>query len=475
MDISRVNSQVTIIGAGITGLATAHFLAGRGVDSIVLEKDTRAGGTIRTERIDGFLVELGPTSGLDTSPVLHELFESVGVEDAVEYANERAKNRYIVRGGRLNNLPMNPVAFFRTPLFSASSKLRLLKEPFVPPSDPCGDPSLAEFVRRRLGDEFLDYAVNPFVAGVYAGDPEELSARSGFPKLWELEQTYGSFIKGAILGARARRARRTRSKQSARLFSFRSGMQQVVDALSHALSGAVVTGAAVEVIEKTASGFAVTTRVRGRSVRHESTALVLAVPAHAYDRLNFCFDFPLRRQLDGIVYPPVAVVFFGYDSNPARIRFDGFGFLIPKKENRRILGTIWNSAIFPGRAPAGGVALTTFVGGSRQPEQALAGDGELVETVKSELKDLMGIERSPDAVVIARWEKAIPQYRIGHSAAVESIERFERECPGIYVAGNFRGGISVADCIQNAKSMSERIASDLRSRSRELCDAPGRV
>jgi oxygen-dependent protoporphyrinogen oxidase len=471
--IDRAQTEVIVVGAGITGLSTAHFLGLRGVDSIVLEKHDRSGGTIRTEKTNGFLVELGPTSGLDTSPVLHELFASVGVESSLEHAGDAARNRYVVRGGRLNNLPMNPLAFARSRLFSTTGKLGLLREPFVPPSDPTGDPSLAEFVRRRLGRDFLDYAVDPFVSGVYAGNPEELSARSAFPKLWELEQTYGSLIKGAIKGSRERRARMTTSKRDARLFSFRSGMQQLTDALSR--SGAIVTDAALETIERMPSGFAVTARVGGRSIRYESAEVVLAVPAYAYDRLNFAFDFPLRRHLQTIVYPPVAVVFFGYEGTPARLPLDGFGFLVPRKENRRILGTIWNSTIFSGRAPAGGTALTTFVGGSRQPETALLQEAALVRTVEEELRDLMGIDRRPDSVVVARWERAIPQYRVGHAKIVEAIARFERECPGLYIAGNFRGGISLADCIENAKTLSDRIAASVSRRSQETCDATGRV
>jgi oxygen-dependent protoporphyrinogen oxidase len=460
-------ADVVILGAGITGLSAARFLEDKGIASVILEKDTRPGGTIRTDRVDGFLVESGPNSALDTSPFLHELFGLAGVEASLEYANGQSNNRYILRDGRLNNLPMNPVAFVKTPLFSASSKLRLLKEPFVAPSDPDEDVTLAEFVRRRLGEEFLDYAINPFVAGVYAGNPEDLSVRSGFPKLWELEQKYGSLIKGAVWGARERRKRKTVSKQNARLFSFRGGMQEMVDALSRRGGGRIVTGTTVETIEKTRGGFAVTARANGAPERYECRALVLAVPAHAYGGLSFDFDFPLRAQFDKIVYPPVAVVFFGYRANPARIPLDGFGFLIPKKENRAILGTIWSSTIFPGRAPEGGVALTTFAGGSRQPEKALVPEGELVESVRGELRDLMGIDAKPDTVVVARWDKAIPQYRVGHARIIESIERFERECPGLYIGGNFRGGISVSDCIQSAKTLCERIAADLSNGDEE--------
>ncbi len=462
-----LSTDVIVIGAGITGLATAHFLERKGVSTRVLEKETRVGGTIRTDHMDGFMVENGPNNALDVSPVLHELFESAGLEATLEYANDKSQNRYIVRGGKLINLPMSPLAFLKTPLFSVSAKLRLLKEPFIAASDPTIDESLADFVRRRIGDEFLDYAINPFVAGVYAGDPDSLSVRSGFPKLLEIEQKYGSLIKGTIMGAKERKKQKETSKQNARLFSFSSGMQTMTDALAAARAETIHTGIHIESIEKDNDGFAVTVRLNGGSKRFKAGKIIMAVPAHAYGELNFMFDFPLRGQLERIYYPPVAEVFFGYRSNPSPTPLDGFGFLVPKKENRQILGTIWSSTLFPGRAPAGGVALTTFVGGSRQPENALLDDGRLADIVRNDIRDLMGIDTAPDTVTVARWDKAIPQYRVGHQTIIDAIERFEQDCPGLYVTGNFRGGISVADCITGAKTMSERVASDISNKTLE--------
>ncbi|UCG51151.1 MAG: protoporphyrinogen oxidase, partial [Candidatus Latescibacterota bacterium] len=375
--------------------------------------------------------------------------------------NDRSKNRYIVRNGRLVNLPMSPLAFLKTPLFSTSSKFRLLREPFIRPADPNIEETLADFVRRRLGEEFLDYAINPFVAGVYAGDPEELSLASSFPKLHELEREYGSLIKGAIKGARARKKRGSVSKQTARLFSFKNGMQQLVDALTALHSESTYTDVRIDAIQKEESDYVIRTRFGGESASFRSRGIVLAVPTHAYDELRFEFDVPIREEISKIVYPPVAVVFFGYRDNPASIPLDGFGFLVPKKERREIPGTIWNSTIFPGRAPTGGTALTTFVGGTRQPENVALPDDRLVETVGKDLRALMGIDRTPDTIVIRRWEKAIPQYRMDHRKIVDAIEAFERRCPGLYVTGNFRGGISVSDCITQADAVAKRVASEL--------------
>lgn len=458
-----IKTDAAIIGGGISGLAAAHFLRRQGNRVSVVEKSPAIGGAIRSERIEGFLVEYGPNSTLDTTPILHELFTQLGIENSLEYANGQAQNRYIVRNGRLNALPTSPPAFLKSKLFSASAKLRLLKEPFVRPAPADGDESLADFVRRRLGQEFLDYAINPFVAGVYAGKPETLSVRSAFPKLHQLEQEYGSLIKGAILGAKKRRRSAETSRNKARLLSFTEGLQTLVNALREALPGSIYTGSEVARIGRTGEGFSVEFRSRGQSYQLISDVLLLTIPAHAYPALKFDFEFPLGGDFQSIYYPPVAMVYFGYREAPAGVPLDGFGFLVPEKEQRGILGTIWSSTIFSNRAPRGGAALTTFVGGSRQPENALLPEAQLVELVRGDLRELMGIREKPHLMVARKWEQAIPQYRLGHRRIMEKIARFEEVTPGIFISGNFREGISVADCIKQAHGMGERIHRHLQS------------
>ncbi len=458
-EMKNVTCDALIIGAGISGLATAFNLQQKGLNVRVIEKADRPGGSIRTEFVDGFLVEHGPNSTLDTSPDIHELFRALGIEAQMEYANERANNRYIVRNGRLNALPMSPPRFLATPLFSLSAKLRLFKEPFIAASDPNMEESLAQFVTRRLGQEFLDYAINPFVAGVYAGSPEELSVRAGFPKLYALEQNHGSLIKGAIKSARERKRLAKQgetSKQNAKLFSFPKGMQTIITALTGKLGDHAHLSTRIEAIRQTAAGYEVQAVQNGQAVVFSAPKLIFAIPTHAYDQLKFEFDFPLRDRLKAIQYPPVTMAFFGYKSNPAAIPLDGFGFLVPKKENKQILGTIWSSTIFANRAPTGGIALTTFVGGSRQPENALLPQDQLVELVLHDLRDLMGITARPDALVTRCWERAIPQYNLGHLDLINAVETFEKTHPGLYFSGNFRGGISVGDCIKQAKLLSQK-------------------
>lgn len=430
----------------------------------ILEGADRAGGTIRTVHRNGFLIECGPNSILDTSSPLRQLICDLRLTDSLEWISDVADKRYVVRGAELRALPMSPPAFLKSNLFSWRAKLRLLKEPFVSRAPADAEETLADFVRRRLGREFLDYAIDPFVAGTFAGRPEDLSVSSAFPRLYNLEQEYGSLIKGAIKKRRENRAVQTGPGN--RLFSFREGLQTLVDALVADAGDSLHLGRAVRSVRRTDSGFEVTSPSAQGEVTARGRALLFTIPAHTYGQVEFEFPFALSAALDSIYYPPVTVVFLGYRTPPAACReLDGFGFLVPRCEQRRILGTIWSSVTFTGRAPEGGLALTTFVGGSRQPDIATLPDDELLEMVFGELEGLMGLRGSPEEVVISRWPLAIPQYRVGHGRLVAGVEAFEGKHPGLFLGGNFRGGISMADCFTQADAMSDRVADALRSPS----------
>ena len=457
----RITSDVAVVGAGISGLATAHFLASKGLNCLLIEKGDRAGGNIRTTRTGGFLVEHGPNSMQSTTPLLDQLCAELGLEEAIVYPGANGKNRYIVRDHTLHALPTSPAALIKSKLFSGRAKLRLLKEPFVPPAPAEAEENLAAFTRRRLGEEFLDYAIDPFVAGVYAGLPEELSVRSGFPRLHRLEQRYGSLIKGAILGARERR--RAHPGQNISLFSFAGGMQTLVDALATPRREALQTGTRVRAIRKRAGGFALELEAPTGHRQLLVRKVVLTIPAYAYEELEFDFDFEPGAILRQLYYPPVTLVFFGYRKAPGGHPLDGFGFLVPRLEKRQILGTVWNSSLFAGRTPQGGVALSTFVGGSRQPENAGWSDTHLSAAVHRDLRDLLDIREKPDEVLIQRWPRAIPQYRPGHQQFVDTLAACEKRHPGLYLAGNFRSGISVGDCIEQAHALSARVAAELKN------------
>ena len=448
-----------IIGAGISGLACSFLLQKRGQRVLLLEKAPRFGGAIRSAREDDWLIEAGPNSTLETNPMLTALIRDAGVEEQKQYASDASKNRYILRDGALTPLPMTPSAFFATKLFSWKAKLGLFIEPFIAASKPDAQESVAEFVKRRLGQEFLDYAINPFVAGVYAGDPEQLSVRAAFPKLFELEQKYGSLIKGQIKGAKERKKSSEESKQSARMFSFVDGMQTFTDALSAAIKD---KHHSVDVRSLTKTGeeetrFRVQYALEGTEHAAEARSVIVATPAAAAGALSKDVAPDLASVLDAIPYPPVAEVITGFTPTDGMRALDGFGFLIPKVEKRRILGTIFSSTIFRSRAPEGRVHLTTFIGGMRQPEEALRSDDEIAQTALAEQHALLGTPMTPDFIHVTSWKHAIPQYVHGHLERMAAIDRVEEVHPGLYYCANYRGGISVGDCVKSAHGVVDRI------------------
>jgi protoporphyrinogen/coproporphyrinogen III oxidase len=448
--------RVAIVGAGISGLSTAFWLKRAGLDVRVVERASWAGGTMRTVRDRGWLVETGPNSALETTPLFDEMIEALGIREEKLYADPSSERRYIVRNGTLHALPMSPGAFFGTRLWTIGGKFRLIAEPFIGRAE--REESIAEFVARRLGREFLDYAINPFVAGVYAGNPENLSVRAAFPKLYALEEKYGGLVRGMVLGARERKKRAEKAKDRAKMFAFAGGMQTFPLALARDLGRAVTLGAAVtEVRTARARGYTVRFRHRGRTSSINADAVVISAPAHASAEIVAPIAPGLGPLLRSIDYPPVAEVFLGFRKQQVSRPLDGFGFLVPAVERRRILGTIWSSALFPGRAPEGNVALTTFVGGSRQPEILRNDDRGLVEIVRQELDSLMGVSGPPLYAKVVRWAKAIPQYTLGYGKVIAALEETERQHPGLYFCSNFRGGIAVGDCLMNARKTADAI------------------
>lgn len=453
--------RVVIIGAGISGLTTAYWFQQKGIEVTVLEKDSEVGGTMKTINENGWLVESGPNSALETTPLFNQLFTDLEILDERIYANEASNKRYILRDGILHPLPMSPPAFLKSKLWSVKGKLRLLKEPFIGRVEK--EESIAEFVERRLGREFLDYAINPFVAGVYAGNPEDLSVRSAFPKLYALEEKYGGLIKGMIKGRKERKQRAEKAKDTAKMFSFKNGMQTLPRALSKVLADRVHLNASVINIIPTKIGekriYVTTFQQNGEFKSIESDAVVLATPSYVASKIIEPIDPETSRVLNSIYYPPIAEIVLGYRKENINRILDGFGYLIPAKEKRKILGTIWSSTIFPNRAPEGFELFTTFAGGSRSPDLLDISDENLLDITNSEVKSLVGISGSPAFKKIIRWEKAIPQYKLGYHKTIATIERFEDNFGGAFICSNYRGGISVGDCVMSAEKTMKKILS----------------
>jgi oxygen-dependent protoporphyrinogen oxidase len=451
------NKKIVIIGAGISGLTTAYLLFKEGYDVIVLEQKDKVGGSIETVTADGFLFDRGPNSGLETTPLIRELVEDLKLEDQFVYANREGNRRYILRNGQLHALPMSPPAFFKTELFSGKAKLRLMAEPFIGRSKDGYYQSIAEFVNRRLGKEFLDYAINPFVAGVYAGRPEELSVKSAFPKLYALEEDYGGLIIGTIRSIRKRKKSKEVSKQSAKMFSFKDGMMVLPEAIKQKLGNRVNTNVEVISVRKTSEGnYGVTYREGEQTLTLLAEAVLSTVPAYKVAEILGHFNETLIKHLNEIYYPPVLVLYLIYEKKSIGQPLDGFGFLIPEKEEKSFLGAIWSSVIFPNRSDESKAAFTLFIGGSRDAGFVDDVEQNVIDRARREFELIMKISAEPVLITKRFWPKAIPQYSLGYVEHENFFDHFEKDNKGILLGGNYRGGISIGDCIKNAEMVAAK-------------------
>ncbi len=452
--------NIAVVGAGISGLSTAHFLKKSGADVVVFERNDFPGGTISSKIVEGYLVENGPNSTSETNLVIDELLEDLNILDEKVYADENSKNRFILRNGRLQALPSGIGSFLSTRLWTTGGKLRLFGEPFIGRAS--REESIADFVVRRLGREFLDYAINPFVAGVYAGDPSELSVRAAFPKLYALEEKYGGLLKGTIGGARERKKRPDKAKVSAKLFAFKSGMGILPTTIAHEFGEKIRYNISIQSIKPDSGKFVLNFSSDGKADSEKYDAIILSTPSYAAAEILKAWLPELSRELAKIKYPPVAVAVLGYKREQVKTDLQGFGFLVPEIENRKILGTIWSSSIFPNRAPEGDVEFTTFVGGARQPQIVKLSPDEIAKIANEENAALMKIGGKPEFKSVSKWEKAIPQYNIGHLSIIDAVRHVESIHKGFYICSNYRDGISVADCIANGKKTAETILTGAR-------------
>jgi len=451
--------SVAIIGGGIAGLVSGYRLMQLGVEVTLFEASHRTGGCIRSERSGGYLVEYGPNTIQTKTDLIDHLVAELGLRDQQLFAGDEAKNRYVVRNGKPVPVPTSPPALLKTRLFSTKAKLRVLREPFIPPVNGQVEESVAEFVRRRLGDEFLDYAINPFVAGVYAGDPAKLSLRHAFPRLHEIESKYGSLIKGLIRVSRERK-KSTSPMPSGRMMSFKDGLQTLPDALAKSLGNRIHLESRVTSIKKENSRWVLS----GENVEADRSydAVLFAGQLYTLPLIQFDSGVDLK-VLERVHYPAVSVLALGFPRENVQHPLDGFGVLVPEIESQfKILGTLFSSTLFPGRAPENHVLLTTFIGGVRHEEMASVAWGTLKDTVTNDLRDILGIRGMPDFTQHIYWPHAIPQYHVGYGKIKELLDTIENRNPGFYLTGSFRKGISVSDTIASAFETAEKMASWLR-------------
>jgi len=443
--------KISIVGAGISGLATAQAILARRPDTeiVIFEADQRVGGKVRTEMSpEGYLCEVGVNGFLDKIPRTLELCRQAGV--APVPADAAAQKRYVYSRGELHKLPEKPPEFLTSRLLSIPGRLRVLFEIIAGGTDN-PDETLAEFGTRRLGREAFDRLLDPMASGVFAGDATKLSLKSCFPRIHEVESEYGSLIRGLL--KLQRKARREGSKNKpgpgpgGTLTSFGNGMSVLTDALAGQLGSRIRIGTPVKDISRSGVRYLLQTADDGEE---ESDILILAAPAHAQAHMLQAFDPALSGLLTEIPYPALSICCFGYRKQRVGQVLDGFGFLVPSKERRAVLGTIVDSNVFPGRAPEGAILLRSMVGGARTPELALLPDEQLISQVRRDLQDILGLTTEPDFIRIFRHRKAIPQYEIGHAARLEAIDEHLQRHPGLVLTGNAFKGVSLNDCVVNA-------------------------
>ena len=441
--------RVAIIGGGISGLTLAWYLLKKdsSLDVSIYEGMLRPGGKIFTDSVGGYLLESGVNGFLDNRPMTIELARDLGLSPL--RSSDSARRRFIYSGGMLRKLPESPISFLKSDLMTIKGKARLAFEYFTPKSI-VEDETLSEFATRRLGQEAYEKLIEPMALGIYAGDGQKLSLRSCFPKIYNLETNYGGLIKGML------KMKKSGAGPGGILTSFYSGMQVLVESLTERLNGKINISHNASSIEKNGDiGYTINFE-NNKSINTD--VLVMAAPAHNAAQIFRGFDLNISEELVKIPYPYLVVIATAFHKDNVRHDLNGFGYLIPTKEGRRILGSLWDSSIFPDRSPKDSILIRSMLGGAKTGgDIAQMGDLEIKELVLNELSDIIGLKGEPDLVKIYRHERAMPQYNIGHLVILERLNALVSKYNGLYLHGNAYKGIGVNDCIENSYNLAERI------------------
>jgi protoporphyrinogen/coproporphyrinogen III oxidase len=445
--------DVVVLGAGLTGLTTAHYLNKFNKKCIVLEKQIQVGGVIQSIEENGFLYENGPNTGVIGNTTVVELFEELAGKCELEVGGENVKKRFILKNGKWEHLPQGLKDAVSTPLFSMKDKFRILGEPFRPAGK---DPheNLASFVKRRMGKSFLNYAIDPFIIGVYAGDPNYLIPKYALPKLYDLEQKYGSLIGGSFRKGFQKKTEEEK-KVSKKVFSCVYGLGSLTKALHQSVGFEnVILGADNITVQPAESGYIITYQnANGENCTIKANKVISTIGAHALAKTLPFIEKSAVAKIDSLLYTKVIELALGWNNWPG-IELDGFGGLIPSLEKRDILGVLYMSSLFKNRAPEGGALLSIFMGGVRRQDLIQLGDAEITHIVEKECKELLGLNTfSPDLFKIIRHNWAIPQYGVESGERFSTISLLEKQYPGLQIGGNLRNGIGMADRIKQAKEL----------------------
>lgn len=445
------DKKAAVIGAGITGLVAAYKLQQAGFHVDLFEKNSGPGGSVKSVIRSDWLTEFGPNTMLLKDASVKNFLIEIGMHNKVLEASPEASKRFIVKDGELQALPGSMAEALTTSLFSFKAKLRVCKEPFIS-KNRGGEETVADFVERRLGRELLDYGINPFVAGIFANNPEDLSLKYAFPAMHRLEQDYGSLILGAVSG---KKRREKEGRIPRKLISFYNGLQELPEKIASRLSS-IRYKTAVRSIIKNNNGWHISSENNDSGpYKH----VVVNVPLYMWNKKLMQVEGYDENLPDLVHYPPLSVLHLGYRIKDIEHPLDGFGFLVPEIEKRKILGALFSSTLFDNRAPDGHHLLTLFIGGGRQPDLAGKSTEHLFRIAEKELKDLIGLKSSAVFKEHVFWPMAIPGYHVGYGRVLKKFDYLEQMNEGLHIAGNFRNGISLPDCIKNGIAVAQRIIS----------------
>jgi oxygen-dependent protoporphyrinogen oxidase len=454
--------QALVVGAGISGLTTAYALQKAGISTIIVEASPRPGGVIQSLQREGFLVEGGPQSFSGNASIT-SLCRDLGILDERVLADPNAP-RFVLIDGRLQNVPMS-AAIIASPFLSGGTRWALLRDFFATTRPPEPDESIADFARRKLSPTFLERLLAPFVSGIYAGDPERLSLRAAFPILHEAEVAKGSLIRGAFAVMKERRAKRGNApREKPTLQTFREGNHTLISALANEIDDRLVCDSEVTAVtaidcgrEAKAPRFHITVRTSRSEERIDAERLVLANSPLGAGRVLGALNPEFATLLNAIEYAAIAVVSLGYRKSDVGHSLAGFGFLIPRSSGLNALGSVWNSSLFPGRAPEGYALLTSFLGGATNPAIIQKPADELVSLVHREIAPILSIRNQPIFSNVTIWPRALPQYNFGHTARLATIEKLRASYPGLHLAGNYLNGPAIGTCIEQALKVADEI------------------
>ena len=451
-----INPDVVIIGAGLTGLTMGFYLKKAGINFVIIDKSAKTGGVIQTIHEKGFVYETGPNTGVVSNPEVAELFEELAGKCELETANPAAKRRLIWKNNKWNALPSGLWSAVSTPLFSWGDKFRILGEPWrAKGTNP--NETLAELVRRRLGKSFLDYAIDPFISGIYAGNPAELVPKYALPKLWNLEQEYGSFILGSIKKAKLPKTERDK-KASKEVFSAKGGLQNLINGLTEAIGAQHLILSAETVVKSSSNRFQLEITTPENLILAETKHVVTTCGGYALENLLPFLSEEETAPFNSLKYAAVTQVLLGFEKWKG-IDLNAFGGLVPGKENKNILGALFTSSFFEGRAPQGGALLSVFMGGTKRPDIAQMDNDQIEALIRKDLPRMMSNRSfSPDLMRIHRYPKAIPQYTETSAQRFEMIEKLQQKYPGLILAGNIRDGIGMADRVKQGRTIAEELA-----------------